>query len=129
MFSTAQKEANGRPIFLPRGKGLGGSTLINVMELTRASSVEYDAIEELGNPGWNWNEFLKYFKKSEIFVYSPQEAEAYGMHFDDNAHGSDRPLKKTFPRCMDTLAQLALQTADILGIYRNPDPVGDACSG
>ncbi|KAJ7758743.1 alcohol oxidase [Mycena metata] len=122
MFSTPQKEASGRPIFLPRGKGLGGSTLINVMELTRASSVEYDAIEKLGNPGWNWNEFLKYFKKSESFAYSPQEAEAYGMHFDGNAHGTDGPLKKTFPRCMDMLAQPALQTADILGIHRNPDP-------
>ncbi|KAF8145110.1 GMC oxidoreductase [Mycena galopus ATCC 62051] len=121
-FSTPQKEAGARPIFLPRGKGLGGSTLINVMELTRASSVEYDAIEELGNPGWNWNEFLKYFKKSETFTYFPQEVEAYGMHFDDNAHGTDGPLKKTFPRCMDTLVQPALQTADTLGIPRNSDP-------
>ncbi|KAJ7773739.1 alcohol oxidase [Mycena maculata] len=121
-FSTPQKEAGARPIFLPRGKGLGGSTLINVMELTRASSVEYDAIEELGNPGWNWNEFLKYFKKSETFTYSPQEVEPYGMHFDDNAHGTDGPLKKTFPRYMDTLVQPALQTADTLGIRRISDP-------
>ncbi|KAJ7866370.1 alcohol oxidase [Mycena olivaceomarginata] len=121
-FSTPQKEAGARPIFLPRGKGLGGSTLINVMELTRASSVEYDGIEELGNPGWNWNEFLKYFKKSETFTYSSNEVEAYGMHFDDNAHGTNGPLKKTFPRYMDTLVQPALQTADTLGIRRNPDP-------
>ncbi|KAF7367188.1 Choline dehydrogenase [Mycena sanguinolenta] len=116
-FSTPQKEADGRPIFLPRGKGLGGSTLINVMELTRASSVEYDAIEELGNPGWNWND-----PQSETFTYSPQEVETYGMHFDDNAHGTDGPLKKTFPRCMDTLVQPALQTAETLGIHRNSDP-------
>ncbi|KAJ7067605.1 GMC oxidoreductase-domain-containing protein [Mycena amicta] len=137
-FSTPQKQAGDRPIFLPRGKGLGGSTLINVMELTRASSVEYDAIEELGNPGWNWNEFLKYFKKgcfiaaafyvanpssqSESFTYSGEEAEAYGMHFDANAHGTDGPLQKTFPRSMDILVHPALQTADILGIRRNSDP-------
>ncbi|KAF7367190.1 Choline dehydrogenase [Mycena sanguinolenta] len=114
-FSTPQKEADGRPIFLPRGKGLGGSTLINVMELTRASSVEYDAIEELGNPGWNWNDP----KPSRTL---PQEVETYGMHFDDNAHGTDGPLKKTFPRCMDTLVQPALQTAETLGIHRNSDP-------
>ncbi|KAJ6471104.1 alcohol oxidase [Mycena vitilis] len=130
-FSTPQKEANGRPIFLPRyqshtstlgGKGLGGSTLINVMELTRASSVEYDAIEELGNPGWNWKEFLRYFKKSETFARSPQNAKIYGMHFDGNAHGTEGPLKKGFPRCMDALVQPALQTADALGVPRNPDP-------
>ncbi|KAJ7613666.1 GMC oxidoreductase [Mycena polygramma] len=127
-FSTPQKEANGRSIFLPRCVSYPQS---RALTLSRASSVEYDAIEELGNPGWNWNEFLKYFKKaaqSEAFTYSPQDADAYGMHFDDSAHGTDGPLKKTFPRCMDALVQPALQTADTLGIRRNPDPSdGDNC--
>ncbi|KAK6978052.1 choline dehydrogenase [Favolaschia claudopus] len=121
-FSTPQKEAGGRPIFLPRGKGLGGSTLINVMELTRASSVEYNAIEKLGNPGWNWNEFVKYFKKSETFTYSREDVEAFGMQFDKNVHGTDGPLKKTFPRYPDALIQPALKTVDALRIRCNPDP-------
>ncbi|KAJ7196084.1 alcohol oxidase [Mycena pura] len=123
-FSTPQKGAGARQIFLPRGKGLGGSTLVR-----RTLNFVLSAIslldQQLGNPGWNWNEFMKYFKKatqSESFTYCPQDVAAYGMHFDENAHGTDGPLKKTFPRCMDALVQPALQTADILGIRRNPDP-------
>jgi len=44
------------------------------------------------------------------------------MHFNAGVHGTNGPLKKTFPRYIDKLAQPALQTADILGIPRSPDP-------
>ena len=33
------------------------------MGLFRPSREEYDVIEVLGNPGWNWEDMLKYTKK------------------------------------------------------------------
>jgi hypothetical protein len=29
---------------------------------------DIDALEKLGNPGWNWSEYSKYFKRCETWV-------------------------------------------------------------
>ena len=70
-----------------RGKGLGGSSGINFLcynkpyagdidgeqhrcvETCRGSSYTSD-FERLGNPGWNWNDMAKYFKRVEGYVFS-----------------------------------------------------------
>jgi choline dehydrogenase-like flavoprotein len=45
------------------GAVVGGGSTVNGLAFDRGSKSDYDAWEELGNPGWNWNEMLKYFKK------------------------------------------------------------------
>lgn len=43
-----------------------------------------DAIERLGNPGWNWNDFMKYSQLTEKYVFSYQR-ELFlilTLHFD-----------------------------------------------
>ena len=45
-----------------------------VMMYTRAAASDYDDWEKLGNPGWNWERFIEYSKKSEryyLFHVSP----------------------------------------------------------
>lgn len=52
---------------MPRGKGLGGSSLINYLSLTRPSKEEYDALEaDFGNVGWTWEGLLECMKKVEV---------------------------------------------------------------
>jgi choline dehydrogenase-like flavoprotein len=48
----------GRKLPWPRGKVLGGTSAINFMTWNRASREDYDAWEQLGNPGWNWDHLL-----------------------------------------------------------------------
>jgi glucose dehydrogenase (acceptor) len=49
----------------PRGKVLGGSSVLNYMLYVRGNKKDYKHWEDDGNPGWGWEEVLSYFKKSE----------------------------------------------------------------
>ncbi|KAL9878214.1 glucose dehydrogenase [FAD, quinone] [Glossina fuscipes fuscipes] len=51
--------------FWPRGKVLGGSSVLNAMVYVRGSKNDYNNWESQGNPGWGYEDVLKYFLKSE----------------------------------------------------------------
>ncbi|XP_016923767.3 glucose dehydrogenase [FAD, quinone] [Drosophila suzukii] len=51
--------------FWPRGKVLGGSSVLNAMVYVRGSKNDYNHWASLGNPGWDYDNMLKYFLKSE----------------------------------------------------------------
>lgn len=49
---------------MPRGKGIGGSSIINYLCLTRPSKDEYDALSTtFNNHNWTWNKLLDCMKK------------------------------------------------------------------
>jgi choline dehydrogenase len=65
-FQTVPQAAlNGRRISVPRGRGLGGSALINGMVYFRGNPRDYDAWAAAGATGWSYSEILPYFRKSE----------------------------------------------------------------
>ena len=60
-----QANLNGRAMFWPRGKTLGGSSSLNAMMYVRGNSLDYDHWAELGNKGWAYGDVLPYFERSE----------------------------------------------------------------
>jgi choline dehydrogenase len=54
-----------RRIAWPRGKGVGGSSLINAMAYTRGHRLDFDHWNYLGNAGWDFASVLPSFIRSE----------------------------------------------------------------
>ena len=57
---------NGRRIYWPRGRGLGGSSSINGLIVVHGQPQDYDAWAAQGNAGWGWQDVLPYFKKTRM---------------------------------------------------------------
>lgn len=62
------------------------------MAYGRGSAADFDAWEELGNPGWGWDGLLPYFKKSTTFQPSrPPTVEQWNITWDPSVY-SHGPL-------------------------------------
>src|SRR5690606_33559894 len=57
---------NGRRIYWPRGRGLGGSSSINGLIVVHGQPEDYDRWAAAGNTGWSWPEVAPYFEKSRM---------------------------------------------------------------
>ncbi|MFA7667517.1 MAG: GMC family oxidoreductase N-terminal domain-containing protein, partial [Burkholderiaceae bacterium] len=87
----------GRTIAVPRGRGLGGSTLINGMIYVRGQPGDYDAWERAGARGWSAQDVEPYFRKLENYPPGgPRRGHDGPMHLhrvDERAPIADAFLK------------------------------------
>ncbi|XP_026754993.2 glucose dehydrogenase [FAD, quinone]-like isoform X2 [Galleria mellonella] len=58
-------DQEGQGCMYPRGKVLGGSTLLNGMMYHRGHKADYEDWEKAGAQGWSWDENLPYFDMTE----------------------------------------------------------------
>jgi choline dehydrogenase len=63
--SEPEPYLTGRRIEVPRGKGLGGSSMINGMVYARGHRRDYEGWAQRGLAGWGYADVLPYFRKSE----------------------------------------------------------------
>lgn len=82
----------------PKGRTLGGSSAINLGMVVYPSRKDFDAWEQLGNPGWNWESLSHYLRKSETFT--PPKPEIRNQlsldYLDETVQGSSGPIQVSF---------------------------------
>ncbi|KAJ2918908.1 hypothetical protein MD484_g1504, partial [Candolleomyces efflorescens] len=120
--SSAPTENVG-PVHMPRGKGSGGSSIINLMQLGRAPSTEYDALEAWGNTGWNAAELNRYFKKSQTLAYNKTKADEFGLKPNPALYGSG-PILNTLPKVTAEVYPSWVEAYKELGVPFNPTADG-----
>ena len=67
-YSEPEPGLDGRRISCPRGKGLGGTSLINGMVYVRGNPHDFEEWESLGAEGWGYRDCLPYFKRAESWI-------------------------------------------------------------
>lgn len=109
--------------YWPRGKGVGGSTLINFMIYVRGNRRDYDGWEALGNKGWGYKDVLPYFKKSE-------DIRVPGL-IDSKYHsrGGYLSLEDFHDRYFDGISKSLLEAGEELGFGPSADANGEKQSG
>ncbi|KAF9463702.1 GMC oxidoreductase [Collybia nuda] len=131
-MTVPQPFANGRPLFWPRGKSLGGSSAMNSAMWSKPPKVDINAWEKLGNPGWNWENYQRISEGLASFTPNNEEITRYSEPFqapwrEPFGHGPIKlmPTKRVLP------AQLKMQDTFVnagLPIAASPDKgVPDGC--
>src|SRR5688572_28554789 len=64
-FTEPEPALDGRRLYWPRGKMLGGSSSMNAMIYIRGTASDYDGWEKLGCAGWGFRDVLPFFRKTE----------------------------------------------------------------
>jgi choline dehydrogenase len=108
--SEPEPELDGRQIFQPRGKVLGGSSSINGLVYMRGQKEDFDHWRQLGNAGWGFDDVLPYFRKSE-----------HQQRGSDAFHGTGGPLHVSDPTEPHPLCEAFIRAAGEVGIPRNDD--------
>jgi choline dehydrogenase-like flavoprotein len=98
MTTTPQPALDGRRSMLEAGYGVGGGSAVNGQLLNRGTAADYDAWEELGNPGWGWDGLFPYFRKSVTFHRPGQWLrDNFNVTWDDKAYGGSGPVHASYP--------------------------------
>ncbi len=113
-----QAHLNGRRIFVPQGRVIGGSSSINYMIYIRGNRGDYDEWYRCGNEGWSYDDVLPYFVKAEG-----------NKTLADRYHGTDGPLRVESHLHSNPLVERYLAAAQEVGIPFNPDFNGNFQEG
>ncbi|HEY3180135.1 MAG TPA: choline dehydrogenase [Casimicrobiaceae bacterium] len=109
-YTEPEPHMNGRKVYWPRGRTLGGSSSINGLIYIRGHREDYDHWNALGNPGWSYGDVLPYFRKLE-----------HNVRGADEYHGDDGPLWVSDIESGHPLIDAFIAAASELGIAPNRD--------
>ena len=106
---------DGRRVYLPRGKTLGGSSATNAMVYIRGNPADYDG---WNLSGWSFPDLFPYFLRAE-------DNERGGSDW----HGEGGPLAVSDPRHPNPMMDALVDSMEAAGFPRNDDFNGPAQDG
>ena len=71
--SGPEPHLDGRELYVPRGKSVGGSGSMNAMMWVRGRPVDFDAWEAQGADGWGWAQMQGAFERAERDAVGPSD--------------------------------------------------------
>ncbi|GAA5941256.1 hypothetical protein JCM1841_003612 [Sporobolomyces salmonicolor] len=114
-FETVpQTHCDGRQLYQPRGKMLGGCSSINAQCYQHCSPSDYDLWESLGATGWSWNALKPYFAKAETYTPNPEHK------IDESKRGKGGEWMTSYPPTNEITASF-VETGPKVGIPANAD--------
>ncbi|HET7416386.1 MAG TPA: GMC family oxidoreductase N-terminal domain-containing protein [Solirubrobacterales bacterium] len=120
LATEPEPHCDNRSIYIPRGKGLGGSSSMNAMLYVRGNPLDYDGWAAAGTEGWSWREVLPYFLRAEDNQRGRSEYHATGGPLRVEDERSPRPLTGRF------LAACAEAGIPRIDDYNGPEQDGAA---
>ncbi|KZT60497.1 GMC oxidoreductase [Calocera cornea HHB12733] len=114
-YTTPQANMDGRSLFWPRGKLLGGSSSINALIYHHGAPADFDAWAAGGAEGWAYKDLAPYFIKSE--THTPHTAHA---DIDLQHRGSSGPWHTSFSPATPIMGAY-IAAAQQVGIPYIPD--------
>lgn len=104
----------------PKGRALGGTSVINYLLYQRGHKRDYDEWAQQGNEGWDYESVLPYFIKSERVGIDDLKGSKY--------HGTDGYLDVQHSPFKTDLFTAFVETGSDMG-YKENDPNGDELLG
>ncbi|MGS2742440.1 GMC family oxidoreductase [Halomonas sp. LS-001] len=118
-YKTAPEPAlNGRRLYWPRGKVLGGSSSVNAMIYARGHSADYDGWAAAAGPAWSWE------RVRALFLRMEGNTALSGMH-----HNTEGPLSVSNLREVNPMSRAFVQAGVECEFPENPDFNGESQEG
>lgn len=109
---------DGKRMYVPRGRSLGGCSSMNAMLYVRGRPLDFDLWAGQGAPGWSWDDVLPYFKRAENNARGASEF-----------HGVGGPVEVAEQRSPRRIGKDILEAAVAAGIPRATDYNGPEQDG
>jgi choline dehydrogenase len=106
-WTEPEPHVDGRSLYIPRGKSVGGSSSMNAMLYVRGRPLDYDLWERQGATGWGWRSVLPYFLRSEDNARGASEFHGVGGELRVSEQRSPRPVDR---RLIDASAAAGIPT-------------------
>ncbi|WP_349039319.1 GMC family oxidoreductase N-terminal domain-containing protein [Pseudotabrizicola sp. 4114] len=118
-YETAPQAAlNGRRLYWPRGRTLGGSSSVNAMIYARGHPADYDGWAAAAGPAWSWDRVRALFLRMEG-----------NTALSDAHHNTTGPLSVSNLRHVNPMSRAFVQAGVECHFPENPDFNGECQDG